>query len=377
MTAEEYKLLYEKYISGDCSPEEIALLQSHRDGFRMREPNGKITPEEREIRNRVFNKINQTIQDKPRKVISLKYFWVVAASLLLGISVGIIFFKTRLKPVTIAQVPLRPIKPGRNAAVLTLGNGRQIQLDNAKDGILVKNGKAAIKKIKSGEIVYDVNGKPADNSTNSMNTISIPRGGQYQITLSDGTKVWLNSVSSLTYPTNFTGNERLVELKGEAYFEVAHNEKMPFKVRTNGADVEVLGTHFNIAAYEGESAIKTTLLEGSVRLSNKTSVVKLVPGEQGVINENTDKIKIKEVNINEVVAWKNGSFVFRRANIQEIMKQISRWYDVDVEYRGNVQDQYFGGTYSKYKDITELLKGLELTGLIHFKIEGRRIIAMP
>jgi ferric-dicitrate binding protein FerR (iron transport regulator) len=169
----------------------------------------------------------------------------------------------------------------------------------------------------------------------------------------------------------------VVKLVGEAYFEVAHNEKMPFKVIANGADVEVLGTHFNISAYEGEPNIKATLLEGSVVLSNRNAMVRLLPGQQGVTSENEEKIDVKNVKVAEVVAWKNGSFVFRHANIQDIMKQISRWYDVDIEYRGNVKDQYFGGTYSKYKDITELLNGLELTGLIHFKIEGRRIIAMP
>lgn len=138
MTAEEYKLLYEKYISGACSPEEIALLQSHRDGFRMRVPHGKITAEEREIRNRVFAKINRTLQDKPQKVIRLKTFWAIAASLLLGISVGVIFLKTRPKPVVIAKARIQPIKPGRNTAVLTLANGTQIQLDDAKNGLLAK-----------------------------------------------------------------------------------------------------------------------------------------------------------------------------------------------------------------------------------------------
>jgi transmembrane sensor len=376
MTSEEYILLYEKYLSGYCTAEEIKLLAAHRDKFKMLETDRELSPEERKIKAEIYQRIHQTLFVKQPKVINLRFWWV-AATLLIGISVGVIFLKQAPKKLVANNVKVKPaiIKPGRNTAVLTLADGSNIQLDEAKSGLLATVGKTAIKKLVSGEIVYDASGNT--NAVASMNTISIPRGGQYPLTLSDGTKVWLNSVSSLTYPTSFTGNERVVELKGEAYFEVAHNAKMPFKVKTNNVNVEVLGTHFNIKAYADEAAVKTTLLEGSVQLSNKNASVKLVPGEQGITNNNNADINVKNVKVAEVIAWKNGSFVFREANIQEIMKQISRWYDVDVEYRGNLSDQYFGGTYSKYKDISELLKGLELTGLIHFKIEGRRIIAMP
>jgi len=365
MTPEEYTLLYEKYLAGNCTAAEIALLAKHRDGFQMQD--SKLLPGEAAVKGRVYKRINQTLFERP-KVINFRLVWAAAAILLVVIGAGIVFMKKRPVVHLSAKVV---IKPGRNTAVLTLADGSKILVDDAKDGTALT---AAAKKIKNGEIVYN---KVDKTVPVVMNTISIPKGGQYRITLADGTKVWLNSVSSLTYPTGFAGRERLITLKGEAYFEVAHNEKIPFKVKTKGADVEVLGTHFNIAAYEGEPESKTTLVEGSVRLSSKSAIIKLIPGEQGVINDNSDKIAVMNVKVAEVVAWKNGSFVFRHANIQEIMKQISRWYDVDVEYRGNTGDRYFGGTYSKYKDITELLKGLELTGLIHFKIEGRRIIAMP
>lgn len=382
MTSEEYMLLYEKYLSGICTPEEIKLLAKYHDKFRMQEDDdAKLSPEERDVRNRVYQRINETLFVKKTRVISLGLRWAAAAVLLMGISIAIIFLDRQPKQYSASNKNIKSqvIKPGRNTAVLTLADGSSIQLDEARDGLLLTTGKTAIKKLKSGEIVYDAQNTSngTANASIAMNVISIPRGGQYQVVLSDGTKVWLNSVSSLKYPASFSGKERVVELKGEAYFEVAHNAKMPFRVKTNGVDVEVLGTHFNIAAYEGESVIKTTLLEGSVRLSNKNTVVKLMPGEQGVASGNTTDINIKNVKVAEVVAWKNGSFVFRHANIQDIMKQISRWYDVEVEYRGDVKDRYFGGTYSKYKDVTELLSGLELTGLIHFKIEGRRIIAMP
>jgi transmembrane sensor len=378
MTSEEYTILYEKYLAGTCTSAEIQQLKDYRDKFKMQEPNGKLLPEERDIKTRVYHRINYTIFNKPARVINMKFIWA-AAILFIGIGMAIIFIKNRPPQIAenhIAKIKPQAIKPGRNTAVLTLANGSKIQLDDAKDGVLANVGKAAIKKVKNGEIVYDDANHKA-NANTALNTLAVPRGGQYNITLSDGTRVWLNSVSSLTYPANFSGNERVVELTGEAYFEVAHNEKMPFRVKTRGAEVKVLGTHFNISAYDDEPVAKTTLLEGSVQLSTKNSDVMLTPGQQGITRDNNDRIRVKDVKIAEVVAWKNGSFVFRHANIQDIMKQVSRWYDVDVEYLGNVRDQYFGGTYSKYKDITELLKGLELTGAIHFKIEGRRIIAMP
>lgn len=379
MTSEEYLLLYEKYQLGLCTPEEKKQLAKYQDKFRMLDDNGeKLSPEEVELRDRVYARIDQTLFIEKGKIVRIGLRWAAAAILIVGVSVAVVFLNGQhTQLLTNNKVKPQIIGPGRNTATLTLADGSNIRLDDAKDGVILKTGKTAIRKFGGGQIVYDAEGRSLPDEPIAMNTITIPRGGQYQVVLSDGTKVWMNSVSSLRYPARFASNERVVELKGEAYFEVAHNAKMPFKVKTDGVNVEVLGTHFNVAAYEGDPNVKTTLLEGSVRLSNKASMVKLVPGEQGVTTENSNDIAVKNVKVAEVIAWKNGSFVFRHANIQEIMKQISRWYDVDVEYRGDVKDQYFGGTYSKYKNVTELLKGLEATGLIHFKIEGRRIIAMP
>jgi transmembrane sensor len=194
--------------------------------------------------------------------------------------------------------------------------------------------------------------------------------------LPDGTKVWLNAASSLHFPTAFTGGERRVELTGEGYFEVAKNKHLPFKVAFNDQEVQVLGTHFNIMAYPNEEASQTTLLEGSVSITKRNISRLLVPGQQAKSTIGSAGFDIKQVDTQEAVAWKNGEFLFKNTNIQSIMRQLARWYDVDVAYQGNLQNMVFGGRMSKSKNISEVLKNLELTGTIHFKIEGRRVTVM-
>jgi len=193
------------------------------------------------------------------------------------------------------------------------------------------------------------------------------------VVLSDGSKVWINSASSLRYPTAFTGNERKVELTGEAYFEVAHNPAKPFRVASRNQTVEVLGTHFNINAYDDEPAIKTTLLEGKVKVTAANNEVRfLQPGQQSALS--TGAFTVSAVETDEAVAWKNGQFMFENDNIQYIMRTLSRWYDVDVEYSGAIPDDTFGGGTSRFKNVSEVLNVLQLTGKVHFKIEGRKII---
>jgi transmembrane sensor len=196
------------------------------------------------------------------------------------------------------------------------------------------------------------------------------------VVLPDGTHVWLNSASSLSYPVEFAGNERRVKLTGEAYFEVAKNKDKPFYVNSNNVQVRVLGTHFNISAYNDDDELKATLLEGSVQVSKNNSQSLLKPGQQAVINNGADMIRVSQANINEVMAWKNGYFIFNDDNIATILKKVSRWYDVDVEQRGNFEGQHFGGTFYRTKGIDELLKNLEKIGKVHFKITGRRVTAM-
>ncbi|GAA4322656.1 hypothetical protein GCM10023149_23140 [Mucilaginibacter gynuensis] len=382
MTPEEYISLYEKYIAGLCTAQEKEALLQYRDAFHIQDDNdARLSDTEKQLRSRIYQRIAATTVTTPAarpKVIRLAHWWYAAAALLLAVGLAALFFK-QAPPKLIAKTYIKkkdhqPIKPGTNTAILTLANGRTVLLDKTANGLVDSSGNTTIKKLRNGQLAYASTGTNADADPDAENTISIPRGGQYAVTLPDGTNVWLNSESSLTYPVAFTGKQRRVVLTGEAYFEVAKNKNMPFVVHTNQADVNVLGTHFNVNAYEGDDEVKTTLLEGSVRLSGKSSSAMLVPGEQGLVAGN--EISKRQVNINQVIAWKLGYFVFRKDNIKDIMKQVSRWYDVEVEFRGNMTGKTFGGTYSKNKDINELLKGLELTGIIHFKIEGRRIIVM-
>lgn len=266
------------------------------------------------------------------------------------------------------------IKPGGNKAVLTLSNGKQIDLNDVENGQVAQTGGVRIRKTDEGQIFYQ---EATDKKyPGEKNTITTPKGGQYQIILSDGTHVWLNAASSLKYPTLFVGKERIVELTGEAYFEVSPNKKMPFLVISNRQKVKVLGTHFNIKAYSEDGLIKTTLLEGSVAVSSKQSkdATLLRPGEEAVFDGKT--MLVRSTDVKEAVAWKNGYFLFKDEDIYSIMNQVSRWYDVEVIYTSKFENKRFGGYVSRAKKITDLLDIMEGTKGISFKIEGRRIKVM-
>jgi transmembrane sensor len=311
-----------------------------------------------------------------------KYLWLkVAAVLLLSFLVGLFFInnkKPKLQP-AIAKIKQKVILPGGNKAYLTMADGSRIILNDAKNGDLVTKPGLKVSKTSNGMLVYHFNKTTDNTSLNAKpeyNTITTPRGGQYQVILNDGTKVWLNAASSLKFPQAFTGKQREVELTGEAYFEVAKNKAKPFMVQANGTQVQVLGTHFNVNAYGDNDGVTTTLLEGLVRMASGRSTVMLTPGQQGTVGKNGTPILVSNADMEETMAWKNGLFVFHDASILNIMKQVSRWYDVDVEYLDDVQNNEFGGAISKYKSITELLNIMQLTRSIHYKIEGRRVIIM-
>jgi ferric-dicitrate binding protein FerR (iron transport regulator) len=211
----------------------------------------------------------------------------------------------------------------------------------------------------------------------SFHTLVTPRGGQYQLLLPDGSKVWLNAASSVRFPTSFSGKERHVELTGEAYFEIAKDASRPFRVDApGGMQVEVLGTHFNIMSYTDENAINTTLLEGSVKVREGSVSSLLRPGEQASLNKASDGISVSNADVDETIAWKNGLFRFEGATIEAVMKQIARWYDVEVIYKGSVS-KHFRGMISRSVDISQVIKMLELTSEVHFKIDGKTITVMP
>ena len=316
------------------------------------------------------------------KVIRIWPRVAVAASIAVMLGTGIFYFtKTKEQIPQVAEKP-QEIAPGGNRGILTLSNGKQIVLADisAKDTI-AKEGEedeVTIKMGANGVITYIINPNTVASKAdaNLFNTLSTPTGGQYNIVLADGTKVYLNAVSSIKYPTQFNGDQRIVELDGEAYFEVAKNKNKPFIVKSGDQDIEVLGTHFNVHAYDNESVVKTTLLEGSVAVNYKNQKAILKPGQQSNVSDKFNKITIKQVDTEAAIAWKNGRFKFDNADLKTVMRQLERWYGIKVEYRGDVSDVRFNGGTFMNKNLSEVLKVLELSN-IKFKVEGKTIIVYP
>jgi ferric-dicitrate binding protein FerR (iron transport regulator) len=279
-------------------------------------------------------------------------------------------------------VPKNDIAPGGNKAELTLADGSVIILDSASNGIISQQGNIKVQKLDNGLIAYTLNDKQiTENDEAFYNTITTPRGGQYQVTLADGTKVWLNAASSIRFPVLFTGNERKVEITGEAYFEVAKNKAIPFKVKAGASEIKVLGTHFNINAYDDEASVKTTLLEGKVRvvvpaMAGNQAAIFLQPGQQSGITKEGIISVIENADTEVAVAWKNGRFQFKSTDLKTILRQISRWYDVDVIYKENI-NLHFTGQLTRDVNVSKVFEKLALTDEVHFKIEGKRIIVSP
>jgi len=272
-----------------------------------------------------------------------------------------------------ANHQIADIKPGGNNAILTLSNGKNIVLTNAKNGDLANESEVSVTKTADGRILYSKAGGDGV-AASAFNTLTTPKGGQYTVTLSDGTLVYMNSASSLKFPVSFSTKERVVELSGEAYFEVSHNKLKPFKVITNQQVVEVLGTHFNINSFGDDNSIKTVLEEGSVKVYSKTVSSILKPGQQSIVKK--DVIEVADADVEEALAWKNGYFRFNDENIKSVMPKLARWYNIEVIFDEQVTDVGFYGTISRSKNISEVLKMLEYTKGVHFKIEGRRITVM-
>lgn len=316
---------------------------------------------------------------KETKVISIWLRVAVAASIALLLGTGIFYFANpKEQTIQVAEKP-QDIAPGGNRGILTLSNGKQIVLSDisAKDTIAKEGEEVTIKMNADGVITYIINpDAPSKENPNSFNTLSTPTGGQYNIVLADGTKVFLNAVSSIKYPTHFNGDQRIVELNGEAYFEVAKDKSKPFIVKSGDQNIEVLGTHFNVHAYTNESVVKTTLLEGSVAVSYKNQKAILKPGQQANVSDKFAKIAIKQVDTEAAIAWKNGRFKFDNADLKTVMRQLERWYGIKTEYHGDVSDVRFNGGTFMNKNLSEVLKVLELSN-IKFKVEGKTIIVYP
>ncbi len=310
----------------------------------------------------------------PKKQLPLKRYLSIAASLfvLLSISFSLYYFFGRNPSGRQNQIAKGPLVPGYDHAVLALDKMDLIHLDTATTLNMTYAGARIVQRNNT----LDYSRIHMDRAASAMNTLTTPRGGQFALVLDDGTKIWLNAASQLRYPAVFTGSNRLVELTGEAYFEVAKDSKHPFQVRVGNSTVQVLGTHFNINAYPDQPGMETTLLEGSVRLLNKGKSALLKPGEKAAVARYDGAIAIHSVDVAEAIAWKKGLISFRDEDISAIMKKISRWYDADVVFSKTPDKQLFGGTLNRKKPLAELLKNLEVLCDLKFKIEGRRIIVM-
>lgn len=369
-TNKRYQELARKQLQGTISPDEAAELAqwlAHDDGQFLEVP--PAVAESRELHEkRLLGAIEQNIGWK--KSARIRAFRSIAAAAVLLIAV-LGWWLLKPSPSIPAAVPLaghnNDRAPGGNRAVLTLGNGQRIVLDSASNGTLFNQGGVQCVKLDSGSLAYNMGDAPDEVQ---MHTLSTPIGGQFRITLSDGTSVWLNAASKLRFPSSFRGQDRSVEITGEAYFEVTHNDRMPFKVAFNGNAVEVLGTHFNVMAYADEAKSKVTLLEGSVAVSNPSGRHILKPGMQALVG---NTIIMGRANVEEAVAWKNGLFIFDNEDIHSIMRKLSRWYNVKPEYTGEMKGLTFSGTVSRYGNVSGVLNMLEMTESVRFELKGTTI----
>jgi len=371
-----FNVILRKYNQGIASAEEIEFLEKYYKLFDEKE--SFLDSQEQEIQQEIKNdiktkvddRIDLLIQKRPLFPFNNQYFkYIAAACILLMLSVGSYFaFKT---PVYEVVSKTNDFAPGVNKATLELANGTKILLDTAAKGMIANLDGIKVYKNAAGEIEYKIQSAAATEEV-GFNTITTPNGGQYQVVLHDGSKIWLNAGSSLKYPTAFKGNDRTVTITGEAYLEVAKNKQKPFKVISGNQTIEVLGTHFNVNAYEDEAAIKTTLLEGAVKVSTAKASTLIAPGEQTSFNNLNGSLQKKAVDVEQEVAWKNGLFSFKGDDVKAIMRQISRWYNVEIEYSGPITDEKFYGQISRNSKLSDVFAILELNNL-HFKSNGRKI----
>jgi transmembrane sensor len=328
-------------------------------------------PELLTLLNQSFSRVIDAIDAKPNKI-QTKLWWRIssAAAVLTLMFIGIYYFNYR-KELSLSQpiAASKDIGPGKVGATLTLSNGKKIKLTGALNGEIAKEAGITVTKTADGQLIYEL--KEGSGDPNKINTLTTAKGETYILTLPDQSKVWMNAASTITYATSFT-NGRKIKLTGEAYFEVTEDKTHPFLVETKNQTVEVLGTHFNINAYADEGDVATTLLTGKVKVATKLQAKILTPGNQSIVNETS--FQIKTVDTERAIAWKNNKFLFENDDIKYIMRMIERWYDVEVVYTGQMPTEKFGGGVSRFGNVSQVLKILQSTGGVNFKIEGRKII---
>lgn len=393
---DQLNILFQKYLDQKCSPDEmqqlldyfgtiqtddVSLGQLIEKVLLSRDAEGSVDVETQLKLDAGFKHIlaKRTLKRNPAPRLKILYRkWAVAATLVVTVGASLFYITKRYnsESVVVNQIAL---KPGKEKATLTLADGTVVDLEHAGNGKLDSKDGVAVTKTADGKLVYDSKKIGDVNGPVAYNTLVTPRGGQYKVILPDGSAVWLNAASSLHFPTQFVGKERRVELIGEGYFEIKKNAMQPFVVNTDGQEVRVLGTHFNINAYKENSITKTTLLEGSVKVSKGEQSYMLAPGQEASLDNLSNSFSIaKNVDIDVAVAWKEGKFSFDETNIKEVMQQVARWYDIDVIYKGDFSNvQFTGVIISRGEDARQVLNLLKGTKQVDFIINGRSITVVP
>ena len=385
----EFNELLLRYISGEITHAEKqtlldlldtkesldALDSTMRDNFEKAKNDFATEKQTQEFVDKLNSKItSNTIQAEPKQIQLSKWKnWVVAASLVIAVGVGATYIaKTEQKQdeqIAVVEYEMpKEITAAVAGAILTLADGSQIILDSLGNGLVAQQSNTTISN-KDGKLIYN----SQEGASTVYNTMSTPKAQKYNLQLADGTKVWLNASSSIKFPTAFSGKTREVSITGEAYFEVSSDKSKPFIVDVGGMQVEVLGTHFNINSYDDADLIRTTLLEGSVVINQNMKSKKLYPGQQATVNSIGDINLEKNVNLSQVMSWKNGLFYFENSSLQEVMRELSRWYDVEVVYVDGIPSRNFEGEIQRNLKLSEVLRILELNK-VKFKLEGRTVL---
>lgn len=391
MQQEEVQKLVEKYLHNTASAEEIEkLFQWYRSEMNAdTEWNFDPQEDEESLKSFIFSKIDVPDLAERQIPVYRRYYLAAAATVLIFLVSGLYFYvkKDQIQTAPVAvkvavKQKIKDIQPGGIKAILTLSDGKKIVLDDTQNGVVINQGGIKIHKNSKGIIEYTLSKSAIDQTVGEKreiqtvyNTIQTPVGGKFQLNLADGSKVWLNSASSLRFPVFFSGDSREVELKGEAYFEVSKHDDKKFSVRSGNQTVEVLGTHFNINAYSDEPSITTTLIEGAVRVielnSKKSQILK--PGEQSKVDRD---IRIQKKDTQAEVAWKEGYFYFENASIETVMRQLGRWYGITARYEGVLPEHHFEGAIATNLTLLEVLEILQKSN-IHFRLEGKEVVVMP
>ncbi len=374
MDKNTFILLTGRYLDGTATEAEKRLVDAYADRLERFPPDEMTREEEEALERLMYARIMGKVRQRPLRRSLYRY----AAAAVVLLAAGAAFFL--LRPASVPAEPLarevrfkNDISPGSDKATLTLADGSVVTLDDSGAAQIAAQGGASILQSAAGALEYQ-SGEAADAPV--FNTLTTPAGRQFRLTLADGSKVWLNAASSIRFPTLFKGNERVVELTGEAYLEVSSDAARPFRVIARGMTVDVLGTHFNVNAYNDEPVIRTSLLEGAVRVGKNGQSQVLSPGQQARVQENGELSVTDGIDMSAVVAWKDGRFNFSGAPITEVMRQVQRWYGAEIVYEGEVK-HHFVGSLPRNLPVSRVLEMLEMTGRVKFSIEGNRITVRP